>query len=295
MQVSGYTFPTNLPHDELPELFDTYQRTILKLIRTELLSPIEYPMIDAPSDKEEKCNLCFMTTTNSPLNEFDTCCVGKMYFCTLCLLNHPDFDREKLTLKCPHCKKPIKLNYKKTLEKFKKSRVFFSKPLASQWYEKEDLTRKKPISKLYVTEPRMYVTDDDDVFFQHEPVDNPLQSGTHNIIQTGIVSAIYTPSKTKKEKLDSPPLDAETLKHIEKQFEEREKGQTNTKTTSLASEFYKKIKPEVLQIFEAYDVEIPDFLPPDVINDIDIELIDTKETALAMIESAANFLYDNIY
>ncbi|KAL7720118.1 hypothetical protein QTN25_002642 [Entamoeba marina] len=105
-----YTLPSDTSLSDLPKNWNSVKSTVQELIRNEKLSPVVSDMSEA-NDDEDCCTICLAINPHYPLNVISTCCVGKMHFCTLCLLRNPEFLFASLQMKCPSCKKPFDVCY----------------------------------------------------------------------------------------------------------------------------------------------------------------------------------------
>ncbi|ELP91341.1 hypothetical protein EIN_153780 [Entamoeba invadens IP1] len=138
MQIEKYTLPSKIGVKELPKNWKSISSKVINRIRSCTLAPI-LDLVEV-DDEDDCCCICYSKLKDYPLNEFNTCCCGKQYFCTLCLLNHPDFDITTFSLKCHTCKKLIKNSYNyippKPKEEIKKSK---KKALRKEIKVSEDL------------------------------------------------------------------------------------------------------------------------------------------------------------
>lgn len=279
----------NLPSDgclnDLPKNWAAIKYDVQRLIRNNQLSPITQDMVEA-EENEDCCCVCFCRSKKYPLNCFDTCCVGKQYFCTLCLLNHPNFDLQKLSMRCAQCSKEIPLKYEP--EKSWVAQSPTKKP--SSWYsnrhyncmyssttsagqDTSEELRQTPLIPVRQCGPTQSTTLSHD-FYGNVPPSRYVPSPRY------VPLPQYVPPPRYIEEAQETYTTQSSIQRQMAQKEERRRRERE--------EYERNIDPNVLQIFNKYRIVIPTMIPASMVNDIDIDLIDSREMAEMMIES----LYD---
>ncbi|ELP88822.1 hypothetical protein EIN_368300 [Entamoeba invadens IP1] len=102
LDVKKYSLPS---HTELR--VDIKKGRIEKLIRTKQIAPI-YPTEDPYCEDDKVCMICFETVRQG-MNCLN-CCSGKRYICSNCLVTHPKFNANEVTLFCDVCQKHTTLS-----------------------------------------------------------------------------------------------------------------------------------------------------------------------------------------
>ncbi|EMS12237.1 hypothetical protein KM1_050830 [Entamoeba histolytica HM-3:IMSS] len=264
MSLQEYKLPF-LENDQVPSNWKSIKNKVEKYIREMKLSPIFNDMIVPEKENEPVCAVCFGANKDYPLNLFNTCCAGKLYFCTLCLLQHKDFDINSLTLKCPICRKTFKNEFKIVLL-----------PVENKYLFPKSIKRPSeitPNSRAKTLKPKTSETPD--------PVLKEPQTYPPNIPDQSV------PYQEVFKKLGLPVV----------KFREPPQRQTNvvekdtSEETRVSKEreerimFERQIRHELLEIYNQYDITIPIAIPVDLINEIDISLIEDKQTAEIMLDS----------
>ncbi|EKE39765.1 hypothetical protein ENUP19_0339G0027 [Entamoeba nuttalli] len=265
MSLQEYKLPF-LENDQVPSNWKSIKYRVEKYIREMKLSPIFNDMIVPEKENEPVCAVCFGANKDYPLNLFNTCCAGKLYFCTLCLLQHKDFDINSLTLKCPICTKTFKNEFKIVLPPVppvKKKYLFpkaIKRPSEPTPNSSATILKSKTPQAPVLKEPQNY------------PPNIPDQSVSYREVFKKIGLPVV-------EIREPPPRLTQIVKketseeiRVSKEREER-------------IMFERQIRQELLDIYNQYDITIPIAIPVDLINEIDISLIEDKQTAEIMLDS----------